>query len=91
LALSVPVSPALFTLCACIKFVCLLHLVQISQLYRWLRTSACSPAPSLALLLTDLGCRRPRPSLPHHTHTTRHNFAITNTHTATKLPGCSSW
>ena len=48
----------------------------------WLRTSACSPAPSLALLLTDLGCRRPRPSLPHHTHTIRHNFALTNTHTA---------
>jgi len=39
-------------------------------------------ARSLPLLLTDLGCRRPRPSLPHHTHTTRHNFALTNTHTA---------
>jgi hypothetical protein len=27
-------------------------------------------APILPLLLTDLGCRRPHPSLPHHTHYT---------------------
>jgi hypothetical protein len=35
-----------------------------------LLTPACSPAPSLPLLLTDLEGRRPRPSLPHHTHHT---------------------
>jgi hypothetical protein len=52
-----------------------------------LHTSACSPAPSLPLLLTEL-VAAPSPSLPHHTHYTIALAFVTPTRPPNYLPAC---